>query len=163
MPKEIGDKNSLAFKSKTMINLCEGNVIILKHSTPYYHQGNGLEESTNKSIVNNIKNILSRFGYPRKLVANNTSAFKSTTMINLCEENVIILTHSTPYYPQGNGSGESTNKSIVNGIKKMLFQNKKAWDTMLKYALWTYRVTTKKAIGTYHFQVACGTDATFLV
>ena len=76
----------------------------------------------------------------------NAPAFKSKTMINFCEGNSIILKHATPYYPQGNGLAESTNKSIVNIIKKMLFQNKRAWDTMLKYALWEDRATTKKAI-----------------
>ena len=30
----------------------------MKHSTPYYPQGNGLAESINKSIVNNIKKLL---------------------------------------------------------------------------------------------------------
>ena len=61
-------------------------------------------------------------------------------MINFCEENNIILKHSTPYYPQGNWLAESTNESIVNNIKNMLFQNKRTWDIKLKYALWEYMV-----------------------
>ena len=40
-----------------------------------------------------------------------------------------------PYYPQGNGLEKYTNKSIVNSIKKMLFQNKRTWDIKLKYDL----------------------------
>ena len=43
----------------------------------------------------------------------------------------------------------------------MLFQNKRVWDTMLKYALWVDRVNTKKAIGTSPFQVVYGVDAIF--
>ena len=84
-------------------------------------------------------------------------------MINLCEGNNIILKHSTPYYPQGNGLAESTNKNIVNSIKKMLFQNKKTWDIKLKYALWEDRVTIKKSSGTLPFQLVYGIYATFLV
>ena len=76
----------------------------------------------------------------------NAPAFKSKTMVNFCERNGIMLKSSTPYYPQGNKLAESTNKNIVNNIKKMLSQKRGAWDTMLKYALWEDRATTKKAI-----------------
>jgi hypothetical protein len=65
-------------------------------------------------------NILSRFGCPRKIVTDNTQAFKSTTMIIFCQKYNIVLGHSTAYYPQGNGMAESSNKSLVNIIKKIL-------------------------------------------
>ena len=53
------------------------------------------------------ENILSRFGYPRKLVTDNAQSFKSEKLINFCQNHNIILSHSTPYYPQGNGLAES--------------------------------------------------------
>ena len=84
-------------------------------------------------------------------------------MIKFCEENNIILKHSTPCYPQGNGLAESSNKIIVNSIKKMLFQNKKTWDIKLKYALWEDRVTIKISIGTSPFQLVYGIDEIFPV
>ena len=89
--------------------------------------------------------------------------FKSKNMVIVFEENNIILKHSTPYYPQRNGLAESTNRNIVNSIKKMLFQNKRTWDIKLKYALWSYRVTVKKSIGTSPFQLVYGIDAIFPV
>ena len=84
-------------------------------------------------------------------------------MVKFCEENNINLKQSTPYYPQGNGLAESSNKNIVNSIKKMLFENKRSWDTKLKFALWADRVTIKKSIGTSHFQLVYGIDAVFPV
>ena len=84
-------------------------------------------------------------------------------MLPFCEENGIVLKHSTPYYPQGNGLVESTNKSIIQSIKKLLSQNKRSWDSMLKYALWVGRITIKKAIGTSPFQLVYGTDVVFPV
>ena len=84
-------------------------------------------------------------------------------MIIFCEENNILLQHSTPYYPQGNGLAESTNKNIVNSIKKMLFQNKRTWDIKFKYGLWAGMVTIKRSIGTSPFQLVCGIDAIFLI
>ena len=84
-------------------------------------------------------------------------------MVNFYEENNISLKQSTPYYPQGNGLAESSNKNIVNSIKKMLFENKRSWDTKLKFALWDDRVTIKKSIGTSPFQLVYGVDALFHV
>ena len=84
-------------------------------------------------------------------------------MVNFCEENNISLKQSTPYYPQGNGLAESSNKSIANSIKKLLFENKRSWDTKLKFAIWADRVTIKKSNGTSPFQLVYGVDALFTV
>ena len=82
-------------------------------------------------------------------------------MVKFCQENNISLKQSTPYYPQGNGLAESSNKNIVNSIKKMLFENKRSCDTKLKFSLWADRVTIKKSIGTSPFQFVYGIDVVF--
>ena len=97
------------------------------------------------------ENILSRFGCPQKIVTDNAKAFKSKAMEAFCEKNGILLKHSTPYYPQGNGLAESSNKNIIQSIRKLLKHNKRSWDSMLKYALWADRITVKQAIGTSSF------------
>ena len=45
----------------------------------------------------------------------------------------------------------------------MLFENKRSWDTKLKFALWADRVTIKKSIGTSPFQLVYGIDVVFPV
>ena len=120
--------------------------------------------ATDKVIMDFIEeNILSRFGCPQKLVTDNAKAFKSKAMIAFCEKNGILLKHSTPYYPQGNGLAESSNKNIIQSIKKLLKHNKRSWDSMLKYALWADRITVKQAIGTSPYQLVYGTEAVFPV
>jgi len=69
------------------------------------------------------------------------------------------LGHSTAYYPKGNGLPESSNKSLVNIIKKMLQENKKYWHNKLVHTLWADRLITKKTIGMSPYQLAYGTDA----
>ena len=46
-------------------------------------------------------------------------------------------------------------------MKKLLQDNKKAWNSKLVYSLWEKRVSTKKSIGTSPFQLVYGTDAIF--
>jgi hypothetical protein len=54
-PRKIITDNATTFKSKKMIEFCSKYHITLGHSTAYYPEGNGLAESSNKSLVNIIK------------------------------------------------------------------------------------------------------------
>jgi len=72
------------------------------------------------------------------------------------------LGHSIAYYLQGNGLTESSNKSLVNIIKKLLETNKKGWHKKLVNALWADRVSQKKSIGMSIFEIVYGIDIVFL-
>jgi transposase InsO family protein len=68
---------------------------------------------------------VARFGCPNRIVTDNASTFKAEPLIKFCEHFGITLVHSTPYYPQGNGPTESSNKSLIKIIKILLEDNKK--------------------------------------
>jgi len=106
-------------------------------------------------------NILSRFGCPQKIITDNAAAFKSRKMINFCNKYHITLGHSTAYYPQGNRLAESSNKSLISIIKKLLEENKKNWHKKLTNALWADRFTTKKSIGTSPYELVYGMEVVF--
>jgi len=80
--------------------------------------------AAHKVIISFLEDILSRFGCPNKIVIDNATTFKVDPLVKFCENFDIHLIHSTPYYPQGNGLVESSNKSLVNIIKKLLEDNK---------------------------------------
>ena len=82
-----------------------------------------------------LSNIMSRFGCPRNIVTHNAKDFTSTKLVKFCNDYNIIPSHSTAYYPQGNGLDESSNKSLVRIIMKLLEDNKKAWHAKLKFSL----------------------------
>jgi transposase InsO family protein len=105
-------------------------------------------QATDSVIIKFLENnILSRFGCPRKIITDNAAAFRSKKLIDFCNQYHIGLGHSTAYYPQGNGLAESSNKTLVNIIKKTLQENKKSWHNKLVFALWADRLTTKRSIG----------------
>jgi transposase InsO family protein len=97
------------------------------------------------------------------MVIDNAIVFKAEALVDMCESMGIHLVHSTPYYPQGNGLAESSNKSLIKIIRKLLEENKKNWDSKLKFSLWADRITIKKSIGTSPFKLVYGTDAIFPV
>lgn len=107
------------------------------------------------------ENIFSRFGCPHKLITDNAAAFKAKELVEMCDSMGIKLFHSTSYYPQGNALAESSKKSLIRIIKKLLEDNKKNWDSKLKYALWADRVTIRKSIGNSPFKLVYGTDVVF--
>jgi transposase InsO family protein len=79
------------------------------------------KQATNSVIIKFLEaNILSRFGFPRKIIADNATTFRSKRLIEFCSQYHITFGHSTTYYPQGNCLVESSNKSLVNIIKKTL-------------------------------------------
>jgi len=79
-------------------------------------------------------------------------------MISFFQKYNIMLGHSMEYYPKGNGLAESSNKSMINIIKKVLNEKKKTWHVHLKYALWENGIGTKKSIGTSPFQMVYEID-----
>jgi transposase InsO family protein len=94
-----------------------------------------------------LEDLIIRFGYPNKIVTDNAAAFGSKPLARFCEQFRIKLIHSTLYYLQGNGLAESSNKSLIRIIKRLLEDNQRAWKSKLKFALWADRVTTKRATG----------------
>ena len=85
-------------------------------------------------IIGLLEDNIARFGCLDKIVTDNAASFKDEPLIQFCEQFGITLIHSTFYYPQGSGLVESSNKIIIKIIKHMLEDNKKAWDSNLKFS-----------------------------
>ncbi|KAK0592411.1 hypothetical protein LWI29_018735 [Acer saccharum] len=71
----------------------------------------------------------------------------------------IELSFSTPRYPQANGQAESTNKTIVNTLKKRLEAEKSQWAEKLPEILWSYRTTPRRSTGETPFSLVYGSEA----
>ncbi|XP_070040608.1 uncharacterized protein [Nicotiana tomentosiformis] len=66
---------------------------------------------------------------------------------------------STPYHPVANGQAESTNKVIINNLKKRLDESKGKWPEVLPGVLWAYRTTAKTSTGETQFSLVYGAEA----
>ncbi|KAI9185257.1 hypothetical protein LWI28_005685 [Acer negundo] len=105
------------------------------------------------------KHIICRFGVPREIVTDNGSQFISYDFKNFCDKYAIKLNFSTPRYPQANGQAESTNKTIVNTLKKRLEAEKSEWAEKLPEILWSYRTTPRRSTGETPFSLVYGSEA----
>jgi transposase InsO family protein len=107
--------------------------------------------------------IITRFGVPTKIAIDNAKAFSSTELSSFCFKYGIVLSHSSNYYPQGNGLVESNNKNLMNILKKIVGDNKRSWDNKIKFSLWADRITKKSSTGKSPFELVYGLDATLPV
>ncbi|XP_070006179.1 uncharacterized protein [Nicotiana sylvestris] len=66
---------------------------------------------------------------------------------------------STPYHLVDNGQAESTNKVIINNLKKHLEESKGNWPEVLPGVLWAYRTTAKISTEETPFLLVYGAEA----
>ncbi|XP_048622678.1 uncharacterized protein LOC106393842 [Brassica napus] len=105
------------------------------------------------------KNIICRHGLPYEIVTDNGSQFMSGNFKEFCGKWNIRLSPSTPRYPQGNGQAESSNKLIIDGIKKRLDLKKGHWADELDGVLWSHRTTPRGSTKSTPFSLAYGVEA----
>lgn len=123
-----------------------------------------VKHATSEVVCRFLKeNIISRFGVPNKIVLDNATMFSSIDIKNLYFEHGIILSHSSNYYPQGNGQVESNNKNLVTIICKLVDKNQRSWNKVLYNSLWDDKITPKWAIGMSPFQLLYGLNADILI
>jgi len=118
---------------------------------------------TKKAIEELVMNfleeqIITRFGVPSKITTDNAKAFISHALVEFCFKYGIVLSHSSNYYLQGKGLEESSNKNIMNILKKVVGENKNSWDRKIKYAFWEDRITTKTSTGKTPFELVYGLE-----
>jgi len=115
------------------------------------------KKATDKVVMDFLENnIITRFGAPSKITIDNAKAFSSAEFTSFCFKYGIILSHSSNYYPQGNGLAESSNKNLMTILKKTIGNNKKSWDGKIKYALWDNRITKKSETEKTPFELVYG-------
>ena len=105
------------------------------------------------------KNIITRFGIPSEIICDNGSQFISKKTVDYCSRWGIKLITATPVHPQANGQAESSNKIIINNLKRRLEDKKGRWAEELPLVLWADRTTPKVATGQTPYSLVFGTEA----
>nr|XP_016467816.1 PREDICTED: uncharacterized protein LOC107790405 [Nicotiana tabacum] len=74
-----------------------------------------------------LENIICRFKIPKKIAYDNRPQFIGTKVTKFLEYMKIKRITSSPYHPSTNGQAESTNKVIIQNLKKRLEASKGKW------------------------------------
>ena len=74
----------------------------------------------------------------------------------------MVLSYPIPQIsiPQGNSLAELSNKNLMAIIKKIIGDNKKSWDSKIRFALWAGRITKKSAMRKSPFELVYAMNVT---
>ena len=106
-----------------------------------------------------IRNIVCRFGLPRKIVSDNGKQFDSEQFTDFCASHGIIKSFSAVARPQANGQVEAVNKILKTTLKKKLQACKAHWPEELPRVLWAYRTTERTSTGHTPYSMTFGCEA----
>ena len=119
-----------------------------------------MKSITQQDVIRTIReNIIHRFGIPQHIVADRGSVFYGNETLEFAGQFGIQVSNSSPYYPQGNGQAESTNKVLKGIISRMVEDNPRDWHNLLSEALWAYRTSRKSATKVTPYMLVYGHDA----
>ncbi|KAG1577677.1 hypothetical protein G6F48_012515 [Rhizopus delemar] len=90
--------------------------------------------------------IFCNFGPVEKILSDNGSHFTSKEVEEFAKYVNTRHQFSAPYKPSTNGKVEHVNNVIAKGIKKMVMNNKKNWNTLLPAMLYAYRTKVHKSL-----------------
>jgi len=105
------------------------------------------------------KNIVCRFGVPRRLILDNGAQFASLQMSKLCAEVGIKQVFASVEHPQTNGQVESANRILLRGLKRRLEKAKGAWAEEVPRIVWAYHTTPQSSTMETPFSLVYGSDA----
>jgi transposase InsO family protein len=99
-------------------------------------EGAALKNMTHRDIIEFLtKHIIYRFGIPQTLTTNQGNSFMSKEVHEFAELYKIKLLDSSPYYARANGQAKSSNRTLINLIKKKITDHPRHWHKVLYEAL----------------------------
>ena len=135
-------------------------VLVLTDYFTKWIEAEAFAQVTDKEVRNFVwKNFIGRYGLPYEIFTDNGSQFMSGNFKKFCSKWNIRLSPFTPRYPQGNGQAESSNKLMIDGIKKRLDLKKGHWADELDGVLGSHRTTPRGATKSTPFSLAYGVEA----
>nr|XP_009624278.1 uncharacterized protein LOC104115369 [Nicotiana tomentosiformis] len=97
--------------------------------------------------------IICRFGIPKEIACDNGPQFIGSKVTKFLKGLKIKRITSSLYHPSANGHVESTNKIIIQNLKKKLEDAKGNCPDELPGVLWAYRTTSKSSTGETQFSL----------
>ena len=105
------------------------------------------------------RNIVCRFGIPKRLVSDNGTQFASQQLGKLCTKLGIKQVFVPVEHPQTNGQVESANRVLLKGLKRRLDKAKGALAEEVPRIVWSYHTTPQSTTKETPFSLVYGSNA----
>ncbi|XP_059663500.1 uncharacterized protein LOC132309186 [Cornus florida] len=115
---------------------------------------------THNTVIQFLEqHIFHRFGLVETIVADNRSVFRANEVLQLGHDMQVKMVNLTPYYAQGNGQVEASNKVVIEIIEKIIKDKPRRCHETLSEALWAYRNSKRISTGTTPYRFTFDHDA----
>ncbi|BBH01899.1 hypothetical protein Prudu_012303 [Prunus dulcis] len=147
----LGSNSKVEIGSGPVSNKQHCFIIVATNYFTKWVEAKPVKSTTSQEIITFIEEqIIQRFGIPESITTDRGSSFISGEILDMAEAFKFKLLQSTPYYAQANRPAESSNKVIINIIRKMLEKNPKQWHE---------KTSKREATGMTPYALTYGHDA----
>ena len=124
------------------------NVLIITDHVIWYAQAH-ITSSQKASVVAITlwEHFFVHYGFPKKILSNQGRNFKSLLISELCEFAQIKELQTTPYRPEGNGSCERFNRTLISMLGTLPDDFKSKWTQHISTLTYAYNCTHSNATG----------------
>ncbi|KAA8500031.1 Transposon Tf2-6 polyprotein [Porphyridium purpureum] len=117
------------------------------------------DESTESVAEALLERWLFVFGAPERLLSDNGASFASEVIRSLCALLGIKKIATSAYHPQGNGSVERFNRTLMQQVRARVVGAEEDWDAHLSGAVFAYNTTVHDATGVTPYEAMFGAPA----
>lgn len=124
------------------------NVLVITDHFSRFAQAYPTKDQTAVTVAKVLwKNFFCRFGFPARLHADQGRNFESKVVKELCKLTGITRTHTSPYHPQGNGTTERFNRTLMNLLGTLDPDKKPRWHEYVDALTHAYNCTQHDSTG----------------
>lgn len=124
------------------------NVLVVTDHFSRYAQAYPTKDQKATTVAKVLwKNFFCRFGFPAKLHADQGRNFESAVVKELCKCTGITKTHTSPYHPQGNGTTERFNRTLMDMLGTLEPHLKPRWPEHVDTMTHAYNCTRHDSTG----------------
>ena len=105
-----------------------------------------------------VKNIVTRYGIPEKIISDRDKLFTSHFWEELCQALQIKRALSTAYHPRSDGQTERTDQTLERYLRLYVNNEQNNWSTLLHQAALAYNSTKQETIGMTPFYANFGRE-----
>ena len=135
-------------------------IIVAMDYLTKWPEARATKEATADETVKFIyEDIICRHGCPGKILSDRGTHFNNQLLTKLTQKFQIQHLMSTPYHPQTNGLVERFNRTLIEGLSKIVMQHVEDWDKYIAPVLFAYRTSKHSTTKITPFFLVYGREA----